>query len=255
MRLTVVGCSGSFPGPDSAASCYLVEAADAAGRTWRVLLDLGNGAIGPLHRHIDPLSVDAVFLSHLHADHCMDLCGLYVMRKYHPDGVESRIPVYGPHDVALRMCRAYDLPPTQGMSREFEFYEYDAQAAPIQVGPMQVEVARVAHPVPAYALRVSHEGRTLVYSGDTGPCDALVDLAQGAGLLLCEASFLEDDDNPADLHMTGREAAEHAAKAGAERLVLTHIPPWYDAERVLAEAAPYFSGDLSLAAPGRTIAL
>ncbi|MCB0895289.1 MAG: MBL fold metallo-hydrolase, partial [Nocardioidaceae bacterium] len=69
MRLTIVGCSGSYPGPEAPASCYLLEADDAGGRTWRVLLDLGNGALGALHRYADPLAVDAVLLSHLHADH------------------------------------------------------------------------------------------------------------------------------------------------------------------------------------------
>ena len=96
MRLTVIGCAGSYPGPDSPASCYLVEAEgpDATGqvRTWRILLDLGNGALGMLQRYADPLAVDAVLLSHLHADHCLDLCGFYVLRKYHPTGPQPRIP-------------------------------------------------------------------------------------------------------------------------------------------------------------------
>ena len=83
VRLTVIGCSGSYPGPDSPASCYLLEQ-EHEGRTWRVLMDLGSGALGALQRYVDPLSIDAVLLSHLHADHCLDLCGYYVMRKYHP---------------------------------------------------------------------------------------------------------------------------------------------------------------------------
>ncbi|WP_235737832.1 MBL fold metallo-hydrolase [Nocardioides alcanivorans] len=85
MKLTVVGCSGSYPGPDSPASCYLLEE-EFAGRTWRVLLDLGSGALGSLHNFVDPLAIDGVFLSHLHADHCLDLCGYYVLRRYHPSG-------------------------------------------------------------------------------------------------------------------------------------------------------------------------
>ena len=80
MRLTVVGSSGSYPGPHSSASCYLLES-EYDDRTWRVLLDLGNGALGSLQRYADPLSIDAVMLSHLHADHCLDLCGYYVLRK------------------------------------------------------------------------------------------------------------------------------------------------------------------------------
>ena len=103
MRLTVIGCSGSFAGPDSAASCYLVEADDPDGRTWRILLDLGSGALGALQRYADPAAVDAVFLSHLHPDHCMDLCGYYVLRRYHPGGALPPIPVWGPAGVAERL--------------------------------------------------------------------------------------------------------------------------------------------------------
>nr|MBA2717467.1 MBL fold metallo-hydrolase [Propionibacteriales bacterium] len=71
MKLTVVGCSGSLPGPESAASCYLLEA-PYEGRTFRLLLDLGSGALGPLQRYADLAAIDAVALSHLHADHCLD---------------------------------------------------------------------------------------------------------------------------------------------------------------------------------------
>ncbi len=74
MELTVIGNSGSFPGPASPASCYLVSAA-YEGRTWRILLDLGSGALGALQRYTDALAIDAVLFSHLHPDHCLDLCG------------------------------------------------------------------------------------------------------------------------------------------------------------------------------------
>ena len=103
MKLTVIGCSGSYPGPESPASCYLLEA-DHDGRTWRIVLDLGNGALGALHRYADPLTIDAVLLSHLHADHCIDLTSYYVLRKYHPGGALPRIPVWGPQGVARRMA-------------------------------------------------------------------------------------------------------------------------------------------------------
>ena len=94
MRLTVVGNSGSYPGPGSPASCYLLEA-EHDGRAFRLLLDLGSGALGALHTYVDPLTVDAILLSHLHADHCLDLCGFYVMRKYHPNGPQPQLPGAG----------------------------------------------------------------------------------------------------------------------------------------------------------------
>jgi ribonuclease BN (tRNA processing enzyme) len=233
MRLTVVGNSGSYPGPDSPASCYLLEA-EHDGRTWRILLDLGNGALGALQRHTDPLGIDAVLLSHLHADHCLDLCGYYVMRKYHPDGPQPRLPVWGPPGTAERMAHAYDLDEDPGMTEEFDFRTYADE--PVEIGPFSITVRGVNHPVDAFALRVAADDKVLVYSGDTAACAALDEHAKGADLFLCEASFLETADNVPDIHLTGREAGEIATRAGAERLLLTHIPPWHDQQVVLAEA-------------------
>ncbi|WP_182524251.1 MBL fold metallo-hydrolase [Nocardioides dongkuii] len=255
MRLTVVGCSGSYPGPDSAASCYLLEAEhdDGTGsRTWRVLLDLGSGALGSLHRYADPLTIDAVLLSHLHADHCLDLAGYYVLRKYHPRGPQPRIPVWGPVGTADRVARAYDLPLDPGMRHEFDFHEWDG---PIEVGPFAVVPIGVDHPVPAFALRVAADGAVLAYSGDTGPCSGLDLVASGADLLLAEASFREGDDNPPHLHLTGADGGDVAARAGVRQLVLTHVPPWHDPAIALAEARGRYAGPLELAAPGATYEL
>lgn len=252
MRLTIVGCSGSYPGPESPASCYLLEAEDADGRTWRVLLDLGSGSLGTLHRHADPLAVDAVLLSHLHADHCLDLTGYYVLRKYHPRGVQPRIPVWGPVGTADRMARAYDLPDEPGMHHEFDFREWDGVE---QIGPFTVEPVAVNHPVPAFGLRVSADGVTLAYTGDTGPCASLDDLARDVDLFLAEASFRAVDDNPPDLHLTGTDCGEVAARAGARRLVLTHVPPWHDPQDALAEAVAAYAGPVELARPGATYEL
>jgi ribonuclease BN (tRNA processing enzyme) len=244
MRLTVIGCSGSFPGPDSPASCYLVEA-PYDGRTFRLVLDLGSGALGALQQHVDLDTIDAVALSHLHPDHCMDLCGYYVARKYHPTGVRPRLPVYGPAGTSARMARAYDLPESPGMTEQFEFMTYPDTSFPL--GPFTVDVSLVDHPVPAYGVRVSHEGRSLVYTGDTGPCPSLDELAKGCDLLLAEASFVETAANPPSMHMTGRDAGETAERAGVRRLVLTHIPPWHDPAAVLAEATPCYAGPIALA--------
>lgn len=244
----MVGCSGSYPGPDSPASCYLLEA-EHEGRTWRVLLDLGNGSLGALQRHIDPVTVDAVLLSHLHADHCMDLCGFYVLRKYHPTGAKPRIPVWGPAGTALRMAKAYDLDEDPGMNEEFDFKPYDG---PITIGPFVVTPREVAHPVTAYGLRVEAGGRTLTYSGDTGTCASLVECARDVDLFLCEASFVHGQSNPPDLHLTGVEAGSVATEAGARRLVLTHVPPWHDAQGILDEATTTYAGPVELAVPDKT---
>jgi ribonuclease BN (tRNA processing enzyme) len=252
MRLTVIGCSGSFAGPDSAASCYLAAAEDADGRTWRILLDLGSGALGPLQRYGEAVDLDGVFFSHLHPDHCLDLTGLYVLRKYHPRGSLPRIPVWGPPGVGRRMATAYDLPENPGMSGEFDFREY---AGPVELGPFLVEPHPVAHPVPAYGFRVTAGGRALGYTGDTGVCEGLEAIASEVDVLLAEASFREGDDNPGNLHLTGREAGEVATRHGVPRLLITHVPPWYRVEDRLAEARAAYDGELAAVSPGMTYSI
>jgi ribonuclease BN (tRNA processing enzyme) len=250
VRLTVVGCSGSYPGPDSPASCYLLEA-EHGGRTWRVLMDLGSGALGALHRYVDPLSIDAVLLSHLHADHCLDLCGYYVLRKYHPEGPQPRLPVYGPAGTAGRMARAYDLPEDPGMGLEFDFRTW-APGEPARVGPFTVQPILVEHPVEAYGLRVSAGGGLVAFTGDSGRCQQLEAVARGADLLLAEASFHEDADNPPGVHLTGSDCGRLAEAAGVRRLVITHVPPWYDPGDMLGAAQKVWDGPTDLATAGAT---
>ena len=247
MRLTVVGCSGSYPGPDSPASCYLVEHDDDAGRTWRVLLDLGSGALGALQRYADPLAIDAVFLSHLHPDHCADLCGYHVLRRYHPDGPQPRIPVWGPADTAERMAAAYGLPVDPGMTGEFDFRDH---AGAVDIGPMTVEAVAVVHPVPAFGIRVRAAGRTLAYSGDTGPCAGLDELADGGRPAARRGVVPHQRRQPARPPPHRRRLRPSGRAGDVGRLVLTHVPPWFDPALAIAEAKEQFAGDIALAVAG-----
>lgn len=252
MKLTIVGCSGSYAGPDSAASCYLVEQ-EHQGRTWRILFDLGSGAFGALHRYADPRDIDALFISHLHADHFYDISGYYVVRTWHPDGEMPPLPTWGPKGMAKQIAAGYGLKVHPGMKDAFDVHRYGD--APIEIGPFTVHVARLKHPIRSYGFRVEAGDSVLVYSGDTGPCDALVDLSRGADVLLCEAAFRSDMENPPDLHLTGREAADAAKAAEVGRLVLTHIPPWFDKQAAYDEARGVFDGPIDLAAPGNVYEL
>ena len=258
LRLTVVGCSGSYPGPAAAASCYLVQAPDGAGGTTRVVLDLGSGSIGPLQRHLDPRHLDAVLLSHLHADHCLDLMGLYVMQRHHPEGPTGRrVPVWGPSGTAARLARGYDLAEPDAMSAELDVQQW-AAGVTVAVGSLAVTPFPVLHPVEAYALRVvwtDPAGAThvLVYSGDTDSCDGLDAAAAGADVLLCEAAFVEGRDAARGIHLTGRRAGQVAARAGAARLVLTHVPAWNPPGVAAREAAQVFDGTVVTAQPGMQV--
>src|SRR6267154_5013423 len=101
VRITVLGCSGSVVGPDSPASGYLLRAPD----TPPLVIDFGGGVLGALQRHADPNSVH-VLLSHLHADHCLDMPGLFVWRRYHPSPPKGKALLYGPSDTWARLGAA-----------------------------------------------------------------------------------------------------------------------------------------------------
>jgi ribonuclease BN (tRNA processing enzyme) len=249
VRLTVIGCSGSIPGPDGPASCYLLEADG-----FRLLLDLGSGAVGALQRRMSLFDIDAICLSHLHGDHCLDMSPYWVARVYGPGAPYPAVPVYGPEGTAERMAAVQGTADPPGLRDAFDF-EVLAPGTR-EIGPFRVTLARMNHPVQTHGFRFTYRGRSLAYSADTGETPALVPLAQDADVLLCEASFLTEPGLPKDLHLTARQAAEHAARAGVGQLVLTHLVPWNDQARSLAEAAagPY-TGDISLAFPGRTLTL
>ena len=256
MRLTIVGCSGSFPGPDSPSSCYLVEA-----EGFRLLIDLGSGALGAVQRYASLHEIDAVCVSHLHADHCLDLCDYSVARRFHPHGPMPPVPVYAPPGAALRLSLALGADPAQDARQDAYHNITDAFSfttitpGVMEIGPLRITATRMNHPVETFGFRLEHRGRSLAYSADTGPTGALPELAAGADVLLCEASFLEPADAgtkplPADLHLTARQAGTCAEQAGVGQLVLTHLVPWNDQGRTLDEAGQAFSGALSLAAPG-----
>lgn len=259
MLLTVVGCSGSTSGPGSPASCYLLQAPHR-GRTFSLVLDLGPGAFGALQRHVDPRSVGAYGLSHLHPDHCLDLTGAYVAGRYSATAPWPVPAVYGPAGTAARLARAYDVPADGGVASEpgpsiADYFDYRDWQPTQTIGPFLVSTVRVEHPVEAYAVRVQEDapgGGSLVFSGDTGPSEALVELASGVDLLLVEAAFLSGQEHPPGLHLTGAQAAQVGARAGVGAVLLTHIPPWHDPVAVLAEARPCFDGPLSLAITGAT---
>lgn len=252
MKLTVVGCSGSVAGPESVASCYLVEADDGE-RTWRLLLDLGPGAVGQAMRYTDPAGVDAVLLSHLHADHVADLAGLDVLSRYGPGAPRPAVALYGPAGTAERidqLCGDAD-----DRSAVFTIATW-ANREPVQIGPFTVEPFSVEHPVPAVAMRVlgpADDGtgqRVLVYSGDSDSCEGLLAAADGADLLLCEAAFQECRDSVRGIHLTGLRAGQVAHTSAVGHLVLTHIPPWTCPDTVRTEASDAYSGRIDVASPG-----
>lgn len=243
MRLTVLGCAGSFPGPESACSAYLVEA-----EGFRLLIDFGSGSLSALQRYAGIGAVDAIMLTHLHCDHMLDACTYVVVRRYAPGGPLPPLPVYAPPGAAERISAAYSAD-NEPVDDVYTFYGLQPGTFPI--GPFTVTADRVNHPIETYGVRVEHNGRVLAYSSDTAPCEALLRLAQGADLFLCEASYLDGVANPPDLHLTGGEAGEAATKADVGKLLLTHLVTAWGSEASTVEAASAaFTGPVEVVRPG-----
>lgn len=247
LTLTVVGCSGSASGPDSPASCYLVQT-PWRGRVFSLVLDLGPGAAGPLSRLVPTAEVDAIGFSHLHADHCGDFGSFHVAAHYGP-GAPVTAELYGPAGTAERLGRMYEIEPSDVAAFASRWPARTWQ--PVQrIGPFTVRTVRVHHPVEAYAIRVERDGRSLTFSGDTAWCPELVDLARGTDLLLCEAGHPTGVAATPGVHLTPLEAAEVARQAQVGRLVLTHVSPWFHADAFAAEAADVLGRPVTAARPG-----
>ncbi|MFC4004812.1 MBL fold metallo-hydrolase [Prauserella oleivorans] len=251
MRLTILGCSGSIPGPNTAASGYLVEADGFV-----LALDLGNGTLAQLQAVGDPFALGALVLSHLHPDHCADVSALTVLRRYHPappyDTAAHRLTVYAPAEAPARLANAYAPDEAERVRTDLtDVYDFRPLSPdPIAIGPFEVTAVPMDHPTEAYGVRLTHGGRTLAYTGDTGPCEELDKLAADADVLLAEASWTDSPDRPSGVHLSGRQAGELAARAGAGRLLLTHIAPWTDASAVVAEAREVYAGQVDAVTQG-----
>jgi ribonuclease BN (tRNA processing enzyme) len=236
LRLTVLGCSGSYPGPGGACSGYLLRA--GATTIW---LDAGSGTLANLQRHVPIDAVDAVVLSHEHPDHWSDLEGFYVACRYVQP--RSGVPVYAPQGLRdlLRM----------GPTGETLVWRDIAAGDEIGIGPMTLSFSRTDHPPETLAVRVDAEGRSLGYSADSGPGWSLAALGAGLHLALCEATFLQDGEGTVP-HLSARQAGATARAAGASRLLITHLWPTIDPGAALAEAASAFGGPAELAALNQT---
>jgi ribonuclease BN (tRNA processing enzyme) len=237
LSLTVLGCSGSYPGPGGACSSYLVRSS-----TTTLWLDAGSGSLANLQRHVGILDVDAVVLSHEHPDHTGDLAGFYVACKYYLK--RSRVPVYAPSGVASTLY--YSGPP-------IDWFDV-ADGSQAEVGDLRLTFSRTDHGPETLAVRVDGEGGSLGYSADSGPAWSLAKLGPGLDLALCEATYLSDSEGRAQ-HMSARQAGQSARDAGVGRLVLTHQQPGVDAEAARAEAIAAFGRDVDVASVGAVFEL
>jgi len=240
MRLTVIGGSGGYPGHGRPCSGYLVEADGFA-----VLIDPGYGVATALSTG-DGLTFDAVLVSHAHPDHCADLNPILRARAW-ADVPLPPLPVYALPG-ALDAVLALDRPEVLAGSYVLRDLE---PGADLSIGPFQVLTAPLPHPRPNLGFRISAGKRSLVYTGDCGPSDGLIQLADGADLLLAEASYAETvPPEVVGALSSAADIGREAAMAGVQRLVLTHLIPKTNEADAVAAAARHFAGPVVVARPG-----
>ena len=251
MRLTILGRSPARPNPGEACAGYLLEGGGVS-----LLLDVGPGIVGQLLRRHHPDELTAVIVSHMHADHMLDLVTLRYVYPWRRLAAHERLEVVMPPGSADQLL---DLAKGVGSARHFEdafrLREHDGSGR-LDFGGLQMTPVATQHYIPCFGFRVEADGRRFAYTADTAPCDGLDDLADHADLLLSEATLrsLDEDAQPPEPrgHLLPAEAAEAARAGGAGALVLTHLPVTGDlASQARTEAAAVFSGSVEIAEPLR----
>lgn len=217
MQLIVLGCYGPYPHIDGACSGYLLQTEHAS-----ILLDLGNGTLRNCLRHITIESVDAVFLSHLHPDHISDV---FVLR-YMLEMKKLTKKLYAPKEPQESF---------EHLSYKNAFEVNVSDDKTILIKDMKITLCKMHHAIPSYAIKVESEGKTFVYSGDTGYNEKLEAFAQDCDLLLCEAAVSDTDIKRKEFHMSATQGCELAEKAKCKRLLVTHFFPEYKHEMYLYE--------------------
>lgn len=252
MRLVILGKSPAWPDPGGACSGYLVEQDG-----FTLLLDCGPGVFGKLTEHQDYLTLGAILISHLHADHILDLVPFSYGLRLSPRRSQPprRPPLHAPPGSTQAFARLGGCWNDQELiTGAFELAEYDPGRA-LQIGPFRVRFCEVPHYTRSFACELSASGSRLTFGADCGPNDALEEFARGTDLLIAEATLSQPDTDLPRGHMTPAEAGEMGRRAGAKRLLVTHFSDELGVDWVRDESTRGFGAEVSMAAVGTQFTL
>lgn len=246
MRVTILGGDGAWPRPGGACSGYLVQHDG-----YTLLLDPGYATFPELLAHVAAADVDAVYVTHGHPDHCVDLNPLLRARAL-DDRPPPPLPVFAPPG-ELDAVLALDHPHVLAGAYLLPELPLDR---PFALGPFQAEARHLPHSRPNVGLRLGAGGVTIAYTGDTGASPEIAALARDAALLVGEASYADavPEDEAAMLSSAASMAAS-AREACVGRLLLAHLLPDTDPGAARAAAQARFAGEVQVARRGTVIDL
>jgi ribonuclease BN (tRNA processing enzyme) len=230
VRFTVLGSGTSVPDPVRGPAGFLLQVGARA--FW---VDGGSGALQRTARAgVDPRTLDGGFYSHFHPDHCADLVPLLFSMRVGPPRRERDYPIWAGEGFGAffsGLQQAYGRWIHPGGLVVIHELPLDARAT-VDLGDLVVHTAPAVHAASALHLRFEADGDVVVFSGDTGPSDALAELAAGADLLVCECAG--SDEEPVPEHLTPTDVREIVARARPREVWLTHFYPQVDPARALA---------------------
>jgi ribonuclease BN (tRNA processing enzyme) len=192
--------------------------------TSHAMLDCGPSALIGLRRlGLEPASIDAILISHLHGDHFGGIPFVVLDQQFARR--ERPLLLAGPPGLRERVMQAMEVlfPGSSAVARRFDVHTIElAERAPTSLGALTVTAYPVAHAsgAPSYGLRVVCDGKTIAYSGDTEWTESLVDLASDADLFICEAYVFE---RTVKYHLSYATLAQHRDRLTCRRLVITHM--------------------------------
>jgi ribonuclease BN (tRNA processing enzyme) len=248
MELTVLGSSAAYPAAGGAASGYLLRHDG-----FNLWIDCGTGTLSNIQRSIPHDAVDAILISHEHPDHCVDLYPLFIARTFHPEQL-PKLPVFAPAGVFDRVS-GLERDADGGRMRDVLDMRAVEPGDSFEIGPYRVSTRLLPHWVPNMGVRLETNGLAFAYTGDTGPDPGIEDIARDADLLITEASWQDGHEAPQKFHLTSREAAMHAQRAEAKRLLLSHFWPGLDRDVSRAQAEDAYDGEIVLANEGLSVEL
>ncbi|CAN5374088.1 MBL fold metallo-hydrolase [soil metagenome] len=251
MQLTILGTATPFPVPANACSGYLLQSTDKSTSLW---IDAGTGTLAQLQRFLRLDELDAIWVSHRHADHTADLLVAYYALRFGAVRPRHRVRVIGPEALADRLAEFLGPDARRGLHDVFEFTEMSGWGETI-VGDLRLSWGPVAHRVPAFALTVTDGSTGFTYSGDTAPCISLVEMAEQSSTLLCEVGYSRESLGEEAVHHTPEDAARTASAAGVDTIILTHLASDLEPAAAVRRVHDHFAGTIVRAEPGVTFSV